>query len=243
MLGLQYSGARVRLQDDAPVPDAAFATDTTIVSLAHDRILPNGSVSLTAAAGASNYAEATSGGQDVAFQKYNILRFGINYRRPLSDRSELGLGVQSERLDYDSATIDTVDRITLTASFGQYLQSGDNWHASVSYTDSDSPAATYVSEALTLQGGYRWKDPIGPVTLALSAGLTWADYPDYSLLFPVTGGRQDTTIFYNINMGFADLSYAGFTPGVSINHSFSESNVSRFTRETLSVGFTLTSQF
>ncbi len=243
VISLQYSGARVRLQADAPLPDAAFATDTTIIGLSHERALPKGTVSFSAAAGASNYAQSSAGTQEVDFQKYDIARLAATYRYPMGNRSEIGAGLQSERLTYLSAAIGVVDRNSVNASFAQRLENGDSWRAAISYTESDSKAANYLSETVTLQGNYNWREPFGPITLGVGAGVTWADYPAYRLLLPVTGGRQDTTLFYTINMQFADLSYAGFTPGVTVNHSFSDSNVSRFTRDTLAVGFTLTSQF
>ncbi|MEL7180349.1 MAG: hypothetical protein AAFN63_10995, partial [Pseudomonadota bacterium] len=70
-----------------------------------------------------------------------------------------------------------------------------------------------------------------------------SEYPDYRIPFPVPGGREDKTIFLNANIGFPNVSYAGFTPGLRIDASQTDSNVSRFDRETLSVGLTISSQF
>ncbi|MDO6591663.1 hypothetical protein DS901_13035 [Loktanella sp. D2R18] len=242
-VGLQFNALRVRLEEGAPLPDAAFSTDTTLIDLTHERALPKGVISVTAAAGVSNYATGQEDEPDVETYKYDIVRIGMRYRLPLNAQSEIGFGVQSEQLTYETANIGEVDRVNLSASYTRRTDSGDSWRTAISYTDSDSASANYVFETITLQGNYNWRDPIGPVTFSAGAGVTWADYPDYSLLFAVTGGRQDTTLFYTVNMRFADLSYAGFTPGVSVKHSFAESNVSRFTRDTLAVGFTLTSQF
>jgi hypothetical protein len=242
-VGLQFNTTRVLLEDGAPLPDAAFSTDTTLIDLTHERALPKGVISVTAAASVSNYATGKEDEPDVETNKYDIVRIGMQYRLPLNAQSEIGFGVRSEQLTYEAGNIGEVDRVNLSASYVRRTESGNSWRAAIRYTDSNSASANYVSETVTLQGNYNWQDPIGPVTLSVGAGITWADYSDYSLPLLVTDGRQDTTLFYNINMRFADLSYAGFTPGVSVNHSFAESNVSRFTRETLSVGFTLTSQF
>jgi len=59
----------------------------------------------------------------------------------------------------------------------------------------------------------------------------------------VTGGRQDTMVFANADIGFPDISYAGFTPGLRIDVSRTDSNVSRFDRTTVSAGLTISSQF
>ncbi|SFR35233.1 Protein of unknown function [Yoonia tamlensis] len=243
LIGLQYSGARVRLRDDAPLPDAAFATDTAIISLTHERAVPLGTISLNVAAGRSNYAQTQSGEQELDYQSYDMQRLGVSYHWPVGTVAQIGIGAQSEQLQYQSTAIGELTRASFNASFTQRRANGDRWHAAIKYLQSDAQAVNYLYETLTVQGSYQWHNQIGPVTLAVGAGVTWADYPAYRLLLPVTGGRQDTTLFYNVNMGFADLSYAGFTPGVVINHSFADSNVSRFTRETVSVGFTLTSQF
>jgi tetratricopeptide (TPR) repeat protein len=242
-VGLQFNATRVRLEDGAPLPDAAFDTDTTLINLTYERALPKGAISVTAATGVSHYAAGSEGEAEIDAYKYDILRLGLRYRRPLDSRSAVSFDVQSEQLTYDSVYIGEVDRTNLNTSYTRRTDDGNTWRAAISYTDSDSASANYVFESVSLQGSYTWREPIGPVSLTVGAGVTWADYPDYSLLFAVTGGRQDTTLFYTINMKFDDLSYAGFTPGISVNHSFAESNVSRFTRDTLAVGFTLTSQF
>ena len=78
----------------------------------------------------------------------------------------------------------------------------------------------------------------------MSGGVAFADYPDYAIgFFAVDGGRQDTTVFYAATIGLPDASYAGFTPSVTIAASSTDSNVSRFTRDTFSAGITLSSQF
>ncbi|WP_106743762.1 surface lipoprotein assembly modifier [Yoonia maritima] len=242
-VGLKYSGARVRLTDDIDIPDDAFDTNAAELSLRYDRALPHGNFGLNASVGVSDYREATTGDQDVEFQKYDILRFGLSYQTPLSDRSKVALAARTEQLSYLEEAIGEVQRNTLSMSYIHALSSGDSWHASISATDSVGDSVNYTSNTMTIQGGYNWKDPIGPVTISVGAGYTRTDYPDYRLLYPVTGGRTDDTLFYNINVGFPDATYAGFTPGLSLNRSLSESNVSRYTRDSMSVGITLKSVF
>lgn len=242
-VGLQYSGARVRLTEDIDIPDDAFDTNSTEFSLRYDRALPHGNLGINTSAGVSDYREATAGDQDVEFQKYDIVRFGLSYQTPLADRSKVAFVARTEQLSYLEESIGDVQRNTLSMSYVHALSSGDSWHVSISATDSVGDSVNYTSNAMTVQGGYNWKDPIGPVTLSVGAGYTRTDYPDYRLLYPVTGGRSDDTLFYNIKVGFPDATYAGFTPGLNLNRSLSDSNVSRYTRDSMSVGVTLNSAF
>ena len=242
-VALRYQGARVKLTEDVDIPDASFATNTFEGSVRYDHALDIGSYGLGFAVGRSDYRDVDRYDLSTDMEFYANVRISADYRRPLSSATEINLSTQAERLSYRNANIGDVDRVTLQTGIIHQLASGDAWRASLSYTDSDGDSVNYTSDMWTLQGAYFWKDPIGAVSLSVGAGLSWANYPDYQLLGSVAGGRQDTTVFYNVNIGFPDVAYAGFVPGVTVNHSISDSNVSRFTRDTLSVGLTVNSVF
>jgi len=70
-----------------------------------------------------------------------------------------------------------------------------------------------------------------------------ADYPNTGVNLACRFTRQDTTVFASANIGFTDIEYAGFTPGLRLDVSNTDSNVSRFDRTAFSAGLTIRSQF
>ena len=242
-VGLRYQLARVRITDDTNIPDEAFATDYYNLSLRHDRVLENGTLTLRASRGLFEYRDLDLSGGTTSYENYDIWRLGVDRRVALNDRTLLSLSASREWLSYLATTIGDVDRLTISGGATYRLDDGDRISGTVSVVDSDSENVNYTSQSLTLSGVYRWAEPIGPVTLAAGGGLKWSDYPQYRLLSAVTGGRQDTMVFANADIGFPDISYAGFTPGLRIDVSRTDSNVSRFDRTTVSAGLTISSQF
>lgn len=233
-IGVQAS--RVRLengQDTANVSGKDFATDAADISLGYDRVLDNGTIG-----GRLTFGTYDFGGEDY----YDFRRVSLARTVPLSDRTGLQVAVTHERQTYETG-IGTIDRTVLRNSLSHRLESGDRVGATLSYTQSDGDSVNYTYTDWSLEGSYAWAEPFGPVTLGVSAGVKWSDYPAYTVIFPVDGGREDQAFFYTINMGFDDLTYAGFTPGLTISGSVADSNISRFTRNTTSFGLTLNSTF
>ncbi|WP_439154892.1 surface lipoprotein assembly modifier [Yoonia sp.] len=234
-IGVQAS--RVRLengQNTANISGRDFATDAADISLGYDRILENGSFG-----GRLTFGTYDFGREDY----YDFRRLSLARTVPLSDKTGLQLSATHERQTYVQTGIGTIDRTILRSSVTQQLDNKDRIGATLTYTQSDGDSVNYTYEDWSLAGSYAWAEPFGPVTLGISAGIKWSDYPAYTVLIPVDGGREDQTFFYTINMGFDDLSYAGFTPGLTISGSVADSNISRFTRNTTSFGLTLNSTF
>ncbi len=243
LVGLQYQIARVRITEDTTVPDEAFNTAFYEVNIRHDRVLENGSLSLRAARGTYEYRDLDLGAGTTEFQKYDIRRFGLDRQIPLSDRLALSVSVTREWLDYLAPGIGEVDRTILGTGLSYQLDSGDRLGANFSYVQSEGDSVNYTSDESILSVSYGWSEPFGPISLSAGGGFRWTDYPDYRLLLPVDGGRQDTTAFVFMNVGFPQIEYAGFTPGLRIDASQADSNVSRFDRTTFAVGLTINSTF
>ncbi|MBE0414160.1 surface lipoprotein assembly modifier [Yoonia sp.] len=236
-VALSYQGSRVRLEDSAAaagVSGRAFATDAADVTLGHDRALDSGSMS----------ARLTFGTYDFGRKDYyDFQRLTLGRALPLTDATSLQVVATQERQTYAQTNIGTIDRTALRGTLAHRLNSRDRISATLTYTHSEGDSVNYSYDDWSLEGSYAWADPFGPVTLAIGGGVKWSDYPDYVLIFPVDGGREDLTFFYSMNMGFNDLTYAGFTPGLQISGNVADSNISRFTRNTVSVGLTLNSNF
>lgn len=242
-LAVQGNIGRVRLTEDTSVPDEAFDTSSARVSLRHDRLLANGSVSGSVSFGRVNFRDLDLATETTEADGYDSRRFTLDYRVPLSENVSLGLSYARELLLYDADGIGEINRNTVGTTVTYTLSSGNRLSAALSWTDSDGDSVNYTSEEQSVRLGYTWSDPIGPVSLSIGGGMRWAEYPDYRILFPVEGGRQDETVFVDANIGFPNVSFAGFTPGLRIDLSQTDSNVGRFDRTTATAGFTIASQF
>ncbi len=244
-VGAQYRATRVRITDDIDIPDETFTTDYYELSLRHERALENGTLTLRAARALYSYRDldGPSGAQVLNDEQYDIWRLGIDRRVPLNAQTALSFSVGREWQEYQNRGIGEVNRVTLGTGFVHQLASRDRIGGNITLVDSKGDSVNYTSQDLTLSGNYRWAEPMGPITLGLGGGFRWSDYPDYNLLFAVTGGRQDRTVFANADIGFPEISYAGFTPGLRIDASRTDSNVSRFDRTSFSASLTISSQF
>lgn len=243
LVGLQYQSSRVRITEETTVPDEAFDTTYYEVNIRHDRILENGSLSLRATRGTYEYRDLNLRAGTTEFQKFDIRRIGLDRQIPLSDRSALSLSATREWLDYLAPGIGEVDRRIFGTGLSYQLEGRDRISGNFTLVDSDGESVNYTSQERTISLAYAWAEPIGPISLSAGGGFKWSDYPDYRLLLPVDGGRQDTTSFIFMNIGFPEIEYAGFSPGLRIDASQADSNVSRFDRTTLAIGLTINSTF
>lgn len=94
-----------------------------------------------------------------------------------------------------------------------------------------------------MRASYALGEPVGPARLGVTLGASWTEFPDYAVIFPVPGGRQDERVFARIEAAFEGWTVAGFAPVVSLDAARSDSNVSRFDTESLGLGVTLRSTF
>jgi hypothetical protein len=242
-VGVAYQTARVWITEDTRVPDEAFNTNSYNLSLRHDRALDNGTLSFNASRGLFEYRDLDLRTQTTDYEKYDIWRLGVDRQFALNERTLLSFSASREWLSYLATGIGEVDRALLSGGVSYRLGGGDRVSTTLSLIDSNGDSLNFTSQQQTLSVGYNFAEPLGPITLSLGGGLKWSDYPEYRLLNAVTDGRQDTTIFASANIGFPNIEYAGFAPGLRLDVSNTDSNVSRFAGTTLSAGLTIRSQF
>lgn len=242
VIGGQYQIDRVRITDDTDLPDDAFALDVAEVNLRHDQALQTGSITGQLSYGRITYRQLIEQETDTERKYYDSLRFGLDRRIPIGQTAEVTFSASRDITTYEEDRIGQIRRNSFGTSVATLLASGDLARIGVSYAKSDAGNINYRSEDWTLQGAYVFNEPVGPFTLGVSGGVTWSDYPEYRFLNPVPG-RQDTNVFANLNIGFPQVSYAGFTPALTITASATDSNVSRFTRNALGAGFVIQSAF
>ena len=236
--------SRAWITEDTTVPNESLNTNFEEFNLRYDRMLENGTISGRYAFARMSYRDLDLDAGTTEGETLDTWRLGIDRAFSLNDRTVLSFTAQREWLTYSVVGIGEVERTVFAANASYQLDNMDQLRVSMSISDSVGDINIYTSTNYNLSISYGWEDPVGPVTLSVGAGLRWADYPDYRIGFSVIpGGRQDTNVFANANIGFPNLAYAGFVPGLHLDASQTESNVSRFDRTTLSVGLTISSQF
>ena len=243
-VGLQYSANRAKVTDDTSIPDDSFDTTTATLSLRHDRVVEIGTLTLRGSRSRYDYRDYSTFTETSVGESYLIDRAGLSGQFPVNDQASLSLSFDRERIVYSIESISDVNRKILSTGVGYRFGNGDQLRSTLSFVKSDSETLNYNSIQRGIGFGYGWADPIGPISLSVGGNLSWTDYPDFQLAFAnIEDGRQDQTISVFANIGFPQASYAGFTPGLRIDASRTDSNVSRYDRRTLSAGLTITSQF
>lgn len=242
VVGLRYQPSRVILEKEGE-PDTGssvlrgtdFASDLTELTLRSTQAVENGVWDAGFAVGSFDFG----GDPYYDYERVSLVRVFV----PFED-TRVQLSAMREIQDYTSTGIVEVRRSTLNAGLSYRLENGDRISGSLAYLNASSPTDNYIFEEWTLGGSYQWDEPLGPVSVAINASIKQNDYPSYTpLLGSTPGRRQDTTFSLGVNLGFPEMEYAGFVPGLAINASKSDSNIARFERDTFSVGLTLNSAF
>ena len=123
------------------------------------------------------------------------------------------------------------------------LEGGDKLGLTLNLRNTTSDFFNARSTSATLRASYAFGKQVGPAKV--SAGLTagYADYPDFAALFAVPGGRQDRSVYADVDFFFPDIDYAGFAPNLRISAGRTSSNVSRYETRQLSVSLGIRSKF
>ena len=128
--------------------------------------------------------------------------------------------------------------VTFGAGMTFLLPNASRLRAAMQLRHSDGPV--FTSRSAVAQINWALGKPIRSVALSITVGGSYVDYPTYSVGFiGVPGGRQDESLFAQIDATFTAVQYAGFSPSLRLRHTRTDSNVSRFAGSelALSVGF------
>lgn len=240
-------------QSDAKASD--FSTALLEFGLRHDRAATNGT-----------YGFELTVGQvwsQTEFD-YSFLRLGANRRFPIGERTQLSFAASAERRWNDSYDPEQWRR-NIQGSWSRTGANGNVLSATLSYSNVLALAVPKVGTieigqetygfiyyqantndnavSTTVQVRYQLAKPVGPAQLDFSIGLQEQHFRDYVFVQVVPGGREDLRVFASVNAFFPDYSYAGFAPVVTLSASRTDSNVSRFDTNDLSLSFTFRSTF
>lgn len=208
-----------------------FSSAGLELGLGHDRALGWGVAGLDAVAG------TVWVGDDDDFA-YDFLRLEGSLLVPVGERTALRVqafaeerdgGLVERRRGVSAAWTTQTDVGPMTFSLGRTATGGENGQ-----TRGDAWSAA-VRLGLAR--------PVGPARLAVTVTGRWAEFPDYQVLFPVPGGRQDDEARVTLEAAFPGLSRRGFVPVVTLDATRTTSNVSRFDGDGVGLSFALRSSF
>jgi hypothetical protein len=176
-------------------------------------------------------------------KSYDFARLdgGRNWRRGKRTRLTLD-GSFEMRASAHNAFFDS-QILGAVAGVQHLLEGGDKLGLTLNLRNTTSDFFNARSTSATLRASYAFGKQVGPAKV--SAGLTagYADYPDFAALFAVPGGRQDRSVYADVDFFFPDIDYAGFAPNLRISAGRTSSNVSRYETRQLSVSLGIRSKF
>ncbi len=170
-------------------------------------------------------------------------RLSLAAQYPVTDQltGSAGLAFEQRWIGDTGQAGDTIE--TLSAGLTYRFDSGAQLGGTFELRDTASETGNQRNTAASLQMTYAPAQQIGPAEMLFTLGASHSDYPDYAIILPVPGGRQDTTQFASAEFAFVDFDYAGFAPVVTLGAQRSDSNVSRFDRSAFSIRFGFRSTF
>ena len=183
--------------------------------------------------------EATAGLQmDGGDLSYRYLRLDGSWMRGFGDSTGVDVGLGVERRETQPGFAQPIWASSLSFGLRRALPGDDVVTGRLYASRTDTPQDGRSSQTYGVDVTYVRGRPIGPALLSLQAGYSVTAFPGYRVGFIVVpGGRQDRTVTAGMTLTFPGISVQGFSPRLSITHTDTQSNVSRF--ETQKTGITL----
>lgn len=218
---------------DPPLTGADFSSNLLEMSLRQDRLAGRWILGTEATAGLVWH------GGDLS---YGLLRGTAEASHPLGERQDLSLEIFAERR-WSQDGERQADRIGGSVEWSLRLDEAGRVALSLGRGTTQSANRNAVSEDWAVQARWTSTEPLGPAALDLRMGAQVIAFPDYAVLFPVPGGRSDERYWASVEATFTEWDMAGFAPVVMIEASRTDSNVSRFDMQGVTVSFGLRSRF
>ncbi len=203
------------------------------VALTHDRRFASwpGPTSFALTAGQFWY-----GGDP--YIRYN--RASVAQGFEISDRlgANLKFGFESQVSERAGGVVSEISSVGAGLTYA--LANSDRIGLDVLASETGSQDTTSENSALRVQLSYSLGRPVLGANLSFTLAGESRSYP-ISVYDPA--GRLDETLSVGISMVFADVSFYGFSPTVTLEASRTESNISLFDRESAGIRFGIQSTF
>ena len=235
-----FYAKQVRLSDEAKLKAPTFQADSLAatsveLALSHTVALAEPGSALRFRAGMRDYWQ---GGQ----RNYQAALGSVFYLTPISPKVSFSGLVGVEERKYTNGGHGHVTNANIGLSY--VLPNGDNLRGVVQLTDSNNPIAVFDNRVVSGKLTYTLAKPVKSVKLSAGIGASLTDYQNYSIGFiPVPGGRQDESLFLDLDATFTQVEYAGFSPSLRVRRQQTTSNVSRFSTSEWAVSVGIKSNF
>ncbi len=176
-------------------------------------------------------------------RSYHFVNVNAGHSWRVGERTSLSLDASLEHRISDRADILDSTYFVLSGGLRHARPNGDKLSFSLGLRETDSDFVNSRNSSAILSANYAFAKQLGPAKISAGLVAGYSDFPDYVSLVAVPGGRQDRTVYANINFFFPDVDYAGFAPNLRVSAGRKFSNVSRFDTEELSVSLGIQSKF
>jgi hypothetical protein len=240
--GAKAEAALLAQQSGTTVPrNSEFGSTYGELALSHGFAVGPADKKGTAAVGVA-LGSAWYGGD----KSYDLMRLNGRRSWQLSAQNTLIVDVSGEqRFDPRSPAQDG-QVYGLGLRLNRRLVNGDQLDVSLALRDTRAGHVNATSQTATLRLGYKFADAIGPARISTGLILGRTDYDQYIAGFParyLPDGREDTSIYADLNIFFEDYDYAGFAPTLRLRAGKRDSNHSRFQSREVSVSLGIQSKF
>ena len=175
---------------------------------------------------------------------YDVFGAGARLVLPSEAGVTLTFSASHQRRFNDASGLADVTTEGLGLGLSKALGNGDRLALSLDVSRARSDNGQARSRGRQARLSYDRGKPVGPVSLSGALTLSETTYPDYRILFfEVPGGRVDTRKEAEVTMRFDRIGYGGFVPTLTLSATQTDSNVSRFETEELSVSVGFRSAF
>ncbi|HMO08832.1 MAG TPA: hypothetical protein PKD10_14480, partial [Paracoccaceae bacterium] len=174
---------------------------------------------------------------------YRFLRAGTGLTRGFDDRTAGNVSIGFERRDAGTGARPVIAS-NLALGLRRILPDEHVLSLTGFIGKLDTPVAGRSSTTLGAEIGWEAARPVGPALLALRASYAKTEFPGYWVgPIEVPGGRRDRTVSAAADLTFPGLAVQGFAPRLTISHSDTSSNVSRFDTRRVGMQFGLSARF
>lgn len=236
------AAAIVAARPGLPMPrNSDFASTYAELSLSHAFATgapgSGGSARLALTAATSWY-----GGE----KSYDLIKSSASRSWQLSQSNRISIfGSAEDRLNPRSAGYDA-NVYSLGASFSRTLFGGNVLNFTLGLRDNRSKFVNTTYKTATFRIGYDFEKPFGPAKV--SSGLILGQSEYSAFLNPIEGallpkGRQDQSLYADLNLFFEDYDYAGFAPMMRVRAGKRMSNLSLYAGTEFSVSLGIESKF
>ncbi len=225
---------RVRLSDAAVLlRNSDLASSSFSLGIAHERLDGDGGGRWDFGAGLGLSRDGDTSSREISVQLGRSLA--------LNAHSMLSFGA-AWTVEQETASGAVTRLPQLTLSSEHLLKGGSRLGFALSAYAADTDNTQRHRRGGLAQVSYAPGKPLGPFQVAGALGISFADYPDYRVLFQ-TIGREDQTVFGQITLVAPDISWQGFAPQLTLRASRSDSNISKFDTVETGILLGLKSQF